>query len=168
MYCRSVSSSSFLMIIPRRFVLRQFFFRSCDSAHDKTYNKTYVTSKDSDQSVHSPCLTRALVHPSLYSLEAVEFSCDQRRLWSDYADAQAYLSRRWSPKSYCRFFVRWLIFRLLQMRCFVIILHFNSFQCLWKDLLCHSDLTWVISLFSNFTSYRHHIFLIYFWSLFFN
>ena len=35
------------------------------AAHDKTYNKTYVTSEDSDQTVHPPGMARVLVHPSL-------------------------------------------------------------------------------------------------------
>ena len=37
------------------------------------------------------------------SPKAVEGTCDQRRLWSDCADAQSDLSLCWSHKSYCRF-----------------------------------------------------------------
>ena len=81
----------------------------------KTYNMTCVTSKDSDQSVYPPSKARVLVHPSLDSQEAVEGTCDQRRLWSDCVDAQADLSLRWSHKSRCRVYracmcacVRWL------------------------------------------------------------
>ena len=70
---------------------------------DKTYNKTCVTSKDSYQPVHPPSMARVLVYPSLDSPEAVKGTCDQRRLRSDCADAQADLSRRWSHKSYSRF-----------------------------------------------------------------
>ena len=73
------------------------------SQHDKTYNKTCAISKDLDQPVHPPSMARALVYSSLDSLEAVEGTCDQRRLWSDCADAQADLSLRWSHKSHCRF-----------------------------------------------------------------
>ena len=40
--------------------------------HDKTYNKTYVTSKDSDQPVHPPSMAKVLVYPPLESQEAVE------------------------------------------------------------------------------------------------
>ena len=50
-----------------------------EPAHDKTYNKTCVTSKDSDQPVHTPSMARVLVYPSLKSLEPVEGTCDQRR-----------------------------------------------------------------------------------------
>ena len=48
-----------------------------EQVHDKTYNKTCVTSKDSDQPVHPPSMARVLVYPSLDSLEAVEVTCDQ-------------------------------------------------------------------------------------------
>ena len=39
-----------------------------------------VTSKDTDQPVHSPSKTRFLLYPSLDSPDAVECTCDQRRL----------------------------------------------------------------------------------------
>ena len=51
-----------------------------DPAHDETYNKTCVTNKDSDQPVHSSSMERILVYPSLNSQEAVEDTCDRRRL----------------------------------------------------------------------------------------
>ena len=75
-----------------------------ESEHDKTY-KTYMDSKDLDQSehLHVPSMTRVLVYHSFDSLEDVEGSCYQRKLWSDCADAQADLSLRWSHKSNCRF-----------------------------------------------------------------
>ena len=74
------------------------------SVHDKTYNKTCVTSsKYSDQPIYLPTMARVMVYPSLDSLEVVEGTCDQQKLWSDCADAQADLSLRWSHKSYCRF-----------------------------------------------------------------
>ena len=50
-----------------------------------------------------PSIARVLVCPPLDSLEAVEGTCDQRRLWSDCVDTQADLSLRWSHKTYCRF-----------------------------------------------------------------
>ena len=43
-----------------------------EPAHDNTYSKACVTSKDSDQPVHLPSVARVLVYPSLDSLEAVE------------------------------------------------------------------------------------------------
>ena len=39
-----------------------------------------VTSRDSDQPVDPPSKASVLVYPSLDSLEAVEGTCDQRRL----------------------------------------------------------------------------------------
>ena len=80
-----------------------------EPADDKTYNKTCVTSKDLDHSVHPTTMARVLGHHSLDSMEAVHGTCDQRRLWSDCAEAQADLSLRLSHKSYCSFVVRWLI-----------------------------------------------------------
>ena len=46
-------------------------------AHNKTYNKTCVTSKVSDQPVHLPNKARILSYPTLDGLEAVEGACDQ-------------------------------------------------------------------------------------------
>ena len=80
-----------------------YIFFLLEPVHDKTYNKTCVTSKNSDSPVHPPSMTRVLIHPSLDSQEAVEGSCDQQRLWSDCADGQADLSICWWHKSYCRF-----------------------------------------------------------------
>ena len=40
--------------------------------HNKTYNKTCVTSIDSDQPVHPSSMAIVLVYPSLNGLEAVE------------------------------------------------------------------------------------------------
>ena len=51
-----------------------------EPAHDKTYNKTCVTSKDSNQPVRPPDVARFLLYSSLNSLEAVEGTCEQRRL----------------------------------------------------------------------------------------
>ena len=45
-------------------------------AHDKTYKKTCVNSKDSVQPDHPPSKARALAYPSFDSLEAVEGTCD--------------------------------------------------------------------------------------------
>ena len=51
-----------------------------EPAHDKTYNKTCMTSKDSARPVHPRTMARVLVYPSLDSREAVAGTCDQRRL----------------------------------------------------------------------------------------
>ena len=78
-------------------------------AHDKTYNKTCVTSKDFDQPVLLLSTAGVIVHPSSDSPKAAESTGDHRRLWSDVADAQADLSLRWSHKSFVGFVVRWFI-----------------------------------------------------------
>ena len=51
-----------------------------EPAHDKTYNKTCMTSKDSNQLVHPPSMAMVLVYPSLDSPGAVEGTCGERRL----------------------------------------------------------------------------------------
>ena len=51
-----------------------------EPAQHQTYNKTCMTSKDSDQPVAPPSVARVLVHPTIDSPEAVEGTCDQRRL----------------------------------------------------------------------------------------
>ena len=47
-------------------------YETYETAHDKTYNKSSVTSKDSDQPVHPPSMTMVLVYTSLDSPEVVE------------------------------------------------------------------------------------------------
>ena len=47
-----------------------------ETAHDKTYNKTCMTSKDTGQPVHIPSMARVLVYPSLDSPEAHAISED--------------------------------------------------------------------------------------------
>ena len=54
--------------------------KALEPAHVKTYNKTCVTSKDLDWPVHPSSMARVILHPSLDNLEAVEGTCDQRRL----------------------------------------------------------------------------------------
>ena len=51
-----------------------------EPAHDKTCNKSCVTSKDSDQPIHPPSMARILIYPSLDNPEVAEGSCNQRRL----------------------------------------------------------------------------------------
>ena len=61
-------------------------------------------SKDSDQPGHPPSLS--------YPLSA------QRRLWSDWTDAQADLSLRWAHTHFVGFVMSWLISVLLELRHF--------------------------------------------------
>ena len=59
-------------------ILQRSDSESNDPAQNKTYNKTCVTSKD--QPVQPTSMTGVLVYTSLDSLEAVDSTCDQRRL----------------------------------------------------------------------------------------
>ena len=101
-------------------------------AHDKINIKTYVTSKDSDQPVQPPSMTRVFVYLPLNSLVAVEGQCDQRRLWSDCADAQADLSLRLSHQCYCRFCRAWLYY-FLEV-CWQSIAIKVMYECEWQGL----------------------------------
>ena len=49
-----------------------------EPAHDKTYNKTSVTSKHSDKPVHPPRMAKVLIYLSLDNQEAAEDTCDQQ------------------------------------------------------------------------------------------
>ena len=73
----------------------------------KTYNKTCVTNKDTDQPLHPPSMAMVLVYASLDSQAR---GCKRHiRSAKTPADAQSALSLRWSHKSYVDFVVRWLI-----------------------------------------------------------
>ena len=63
----------------------------------ETYLHTRAPSEDSDQPAHSRSLIRIFTGRILDSQGyKVFFSCRQRRLCSDCADAQAYLNLRWA------------------------------------------------------------------------
>ena len=71
--------------------------------HDKTNKMTCVPSKDSDQPGHLPSLIRVFTVRSMGSEGPKVFSCRQRRLWSDWANAQADLSLCLVHRSFCWF-----------------------------------------------------------------
>ena len=48
-----------------------------EPAHDKTYNKIFVTSKDSDQPVYPPSKAMVLIIPLGDNPEAVKGACDR-------------------------------------------------------------------------------------------
>ena len=77
-----------------------------------SYNLSLHTSKPTIRlvwpaktqiSLYIQTVCQGSCYSSLNSLEVKEGTGDQRRLWSDCADAQSDLSLRWSHKSYCRF-----------------------------------------------------------------
>ena len=57
--------------------LQNVVIKAFELVHNKTYNKTCVTSIDSDQPLYPPSMARTLVNSSLSSLESVEGTCDQ-------------------------------------------------------------------------------------------
>ena len=60
-------------------------------------------SEDSDQPGHPPSLIRVFAVRSMGSPGPKLSSCGQRRLRSDWADAQAYLSLRWAHSHFVSF-----------------------------------------------------------------
>ena len=80
------------------------YLKECNSqpAHDKTYNKTCVTGKDSDQPVHPPSMARVLIYPTLESPETTDGTCNQRSL----------ISLRWSHCRFCHKLAQSVIFSL--------------------------------------------------------
>ena len=70
-------------------------------------------SEDSDQPRHPPSLIRVFAVRSVGSSGPKLSSCGQRRLWSDWVDAQADLSLRWAHTHFVGFVTRRLIFSYL-------------------------------------------------------
>ena len=69
----------------------------------------YAPSEDSDQPGHPPSLFRVIVVRLMGSKGSKLSSCGQRRLWSDWADAQADLSLRWAHTHFVGFVMSRLI-----------------------------------------------------------
>ena len=67
-------------------------------------------SEDLDQPGHPPSLIRVFVVRLMDSYGSKLSSCGQRRLWSDWADAQAYLSLRWAHTHLVGFVMSRLIY----------------------------------------------------------
>ena len=89
-------------------------------------------SKDSDQPGHPPSLIRVFPVRSMGSQGPKLCSCGQRRLWSDWANAQADLSLRWAHHHIVGF-----VMRRLTCCCTCLFLHFVSvnFCCLSCEIL---------------------------------
>ena len=90
---------------------------SFEPPHDKTNKMACAPSENSDQSGHPPSLISLGIHP-VWSVFAVRMKkawvlsyplSAQRRLWSDWADAQADLSLRWAHSLFVGFVMRRLI-----------------------------------------------------------
>ena len=74
-----------------------------EARHDKTNKMTCVPSEDSDQPGHPPSLIRVFAVHFMGSQGPKLSSCGQRRLWSDWVDAQADLSLRWMHTQFVGF-----------------------------------------------------------------
>ena len=72
------------------------------SAHDKTYNKTCVTSEDSNQTAHPRSLIRVFADRMCF-LQPLGYPWRNKREHLPYwVDMQADLSLCWSHRAYCR------------------------------------------------------------------
>ena len=70
---------------------------------NKTNKMACAPSEDSDQHGHPPSMIRVFaVHIKKAWVLSYPLSA-QRRLWSDWVDAQADLSLHWEHRSFCRF-----------------------------------------------------------------
>ena len=75
-----------------------------EPAHDKTYNKTCVTSEDSDQPAH-PCSLIRVFADCMSLLQSPDYPKRGKSGPLNYrVDVQADLSLCWSHRSYCRFY----------------------------------------------------------------
>ena len=72
----------------------------CEPPHDKTNKMAFAPSENSDQPKHSPSLIRVFAVHSMGSWGPNASSYEQPRLCSDWADAQAYLSLRWTQRPF--------------------------------------------------------------------
>ena len=77
--------------------------------HDKTNKMACAPSEDSDQPGHSPSLIRVFAVRMKKDQGLSYPLSEQRRLWSDWADAQADLSLRRAHLLFCWFLMTWLI-----------------------------------------------------------
>ena len=91
-------------------VLKNLKTSTNEPPHDKTNKMACAPSKDSDQPGHPPSLIRVFavrmkkIRVLSYPLSA------QRRLWSDWADAQTDLSLHWAHSHFVGFVMRRLNF----------------------------------------------------------
>ena len=83
--------------------------------HDKTNKMVYVPSEDSDQPGHPPSLIRVFTVCIKKALFLTYLFSAQRRLLSDWADAQADLSLRRAQWSFCRFCHEAALFSVLYL-----------------------------------------------------
>ena len=96
--------------------------KTFEPVYDKTSKMTCAPNEDSDQPGHSPSLVRVFTVCSIGKGPSVS-SCGQRRLPSDWADAQADLSLCCAHRSFCWFC------RAAAHFCFNIFNHYSTNVC---------------------------------------
>ena len=80
--------------------------------HDRTNNMACAPSEDSDQPGHPPSLIRVFaVRMKTHCVFSYTLSA-QRRIWSDWTDAQAGLNLRWAHSHFVGFVMRRLKFSI--------------------------------------------------------
>ena len=78
-------------------------FKTYEPPHDKTNKLACAPSEDSDQPGYPPSLIRVFTVRMKKAWVLSYPLSAQRRLWSDWADAQADLSLRWAHMQFCWF-----------------------------------------------------------------
>ena len=109
--CASVQTNLSLTVCTYHFasffVLR-LIWKTNEPPHDETNKMACAPSEDTDQTWHPPSLIRVFaVHMKKAWVLSYPLSA-QRRLWSDWADAQADLSLCWAHSHFVGFVLRWL------------------------------------------------------------
>ena len=74
-----------------------------EPAHDKTYNKTCATSKNSDQPAHQHSLIRVFADHISFLQPTGYPKRNKHEPLPYWVDVQTDLSLCWSNRSYCRF-----------------------------------------------------------------
>ena len=113
-----ISLVALCIITPRQPVdifevsVKRFRFIPYEPPHDKTNKMACAPSEDSDQPGHSPSLIRVFAF-RLKKAWIVSYPLSaERRLWSNWADAQADLSLPWAHSH----FVGFVIMRLIKCK----------------------------------------------------
>ena len=83
--------------------------------HDKNQQSDCAPSEDSDQPGHPPSLIRVFAVRMKKALVLSYPLSAQRRLWSDWADAQADLSLRWAHSHFAGFVLSRLILKYIDL-----------------------------------------------------
>ena len=81
---------------------------SIEPPHDKTNKTACAPSEDSDQPGHPPSLIRVFAVRMVKAWTLSYPLCAKRRLWSDWADAQADLNLCWAHSHFVDFVMRQL------------------------------------------------------------